>query len=93
MNNKFSLYIHIPFCISKCDYCDFFSIECKKLKIPDDYINALCRELLYRKKQFDISELKTIYVGGGTPSLLTLEQIKTLFNFINNNFTFCEVIN
>ncbi|MCR5437714.1 MAG: radical SAM family heme chaperone HemW [Treponema sp.] len=92
MNNKFSLYIHIPFCISKCDYCDFFSIECNKFKIPDDYINALCRELLYRKKQFDISELKTIYVGGGTPSLLTLEQIKTLFNFINNNFTFCDDI-
>ncbi|MCQ2574168.1 MAG: radical SAM family heme chaperone HemW [Treponema sp.] len=62
-----SLYIHIPFCLSKCSYCDFFSRPFKS--VPDDYVSALCKELNFRLK--NISQIKTVYIGGGTPSLLT----------------------
>ena len=50
ISKDISLYIHIPFCISKCSYCDFFSIACKDFKnaIPQKYIDALCNEINYR---------------------------------------------
>ncbi len=81
----FSLYIHIPFCISKCSYCDFFSVECSSLKIPDSYIESLCNEILFRQKKFNISFFKTIYIGGGTPSLLSENQLLKLFTFLKEN--------
>ena len=83
MDKTSSLYIHIPFCISKCAYCDFFS-RAQGNKIPDSYISALCNEITYRINLYKISELKTIYVGGGTPSLLSENQIITLFNHIKS---------
>lgn len=80
MNEISSLYIHIPFCISKCAYCDFFSRPYGS--VPDDYIAALCNEISYRIQLYNISNLKTIYIGGGTPSLLTENQFQVLFNHI-----------
>lgn len=82
MNKEIALYFHIPFCLSKCSYCDFFSIPVlaaspKKI-IPDKYIDALCNELNYKLKNYGECFIKTIYIGGGTPSLLTVEQIKKL---------------
>jgi oxygen-independent coproporphyrinogen-3 oxidase len=77
-----SLYIHIPFCISKCAYCDFFSKPCPE--VYDDYIDALCNELEYRFSLYKISRLNTIYVGGGTPSLLKPHQFQKLFEKIKN---------
>ena len=49
-----SLYIHIPFCLSKCKYCDFFSVTCKDKNAPisDDYITSLLNELLYKIKKY-----------------------------------------
>lgn len=86
-----SLYIHIPFCKSKCSYCDFFSVASspffKKGKINDLYIDFLLSELKRRKKQFGIKNISTIYVGGGTPSLLTSYQIKRLFAGIKNEIS------
>ena len=72
-----SLYVHIPFCKSKCTYCDFFSIPCSE-PVPDSYIHHLLHEAESRKEQFDISSWKTIYIGGGTPSLLSAGQIQKL---------------
>lgn len=88
----YSLYIHIPFCTSKCTYCDFFSIPvgsdfsfCEKTqKIFKDYVLALKKELEYYFEKFQIKSLKTIYIGGGTPSLLSVEQIQDIFNFISS---------
>lgn len=77
-----SLYIHIPFCLSKCAYCDFFSKP--YTSVPDDYITALCNENSYRIKLHDISEIKTIYIGGGTPSLLSEVQFQKLFSHIKS---------
>jgi len=76
------LYIHIPFCFSKCSYCDFFSLTCKNNScIPDSYVQALSNEINFTLKNKE-EKLKSIYVGGGTPSLLSREQIDFLFSFL-----------
>lgn len=72
-----ALYVHIPFCKSKCAYCDFFSVVCNA-SIDDAYIHHLIEEAEARAAQFDVSEWSTIYFGGGTPSLLAPNQIETL---------------
>ena len=87
MNNtlqEISLYIHIPFCVSKCTYCDFFSIptSCAKNAVSQDYVDSLCNEIKFRIKQYDVSKIKTLYIGGGTPSLLNKNQIKQISDVI-----------
>ena len=79
MGASFPLYVHIPFCTSKCSYCDFFSVPCAK-KIDDEYIDAVLNEAAYTASLWDIDSWKTIYVGGGTPSLLSEKQIDFLFS-------------
>ena len=64
------LYINIPFCISKCVYCDFASFAgIKRLRMP--YLKALKREIALQKKHYKNFDPRTLYVGGGTPSFLT----------------------
>ena len=79
-----SLYIHIPFCVSKCDYCDFFSIAagCKD-PVPSDYINALCNEIFFRVNEYGPYKIKTVYIGGGTPSLLKKDALRKISQTIN----------
>ncbi len=79
---KTAIYIHIPFCKSKCAYCDFFSVECGEKKIPDEYISALCNEIKIRKAEKEIDSVETVYIGGGTPSLLEPEQLSSIMNEI-----------
>jgi oxygen-independent coproporphyrinogen-3 oxidase len=77
------IYIHIPFCAQKCSYCDFhFSTTFSSYR--SDLINALNKELILRKNS---EEVETIYFGGGTPSLLTKEELKGLLVTIKQNFT------
>lgn len=85
---QLGLYIHIPFCKSKCYYCDFYSVIKKEDFILDKYINAIEREIIFFLENFRIShpELTTIYIGGGTPSLLDERQIDRLFNIIYRYF-------
>lgn len=73
------LYVHIPFCKSKCSYCDFFSVPlAADSPIPDSYIDALLNEAAYRKHLHGISIWSSIYLGGGTPGLLSPAQLKRL---------------
>ena len=81
------LYVHVPFCIRKCIYCDFFSVPYDE-SLARTYINALCKEL-YLKKDF-VDKLKTVYIGGGTPSLLPDECFVELFECLNDNFNLCS---
>ena len=76
------IYIHIPFCKRRCIYCDFFSTTCNEKKA--DYVHALCKELELRKNYLEEEEIETIYLGGGTPSQLTYEELKTIFSSIYN---------
>ena len=71
------IYIHIPFCKRRCIYCDFFSTTQSEKK--SDYVNALCQELEMRKDYLDGKNIETIYIGGGTPSQLTHEELKEIF--------------
>ena len=71
------IYIHIPFCRSRCIYCGFYSTT--SLELRQRYVDALCREMEIRSA----SPLSTIYIGGGTPSQLTIEQLHQLFIYIN----------
>jgi len=76
-----SLYIHIPFCASFCDYCDFFSVTANNLKegYIDSFISSLIKDINYQIEYFNIGEIPTAYIGGGTPSVLG-KKISPLFD-------------
>lgn len=87
MDKGIALYIHIPFCKSKCSYCDFFSrpgIE----NLIDSYVDSLCNELSFYSFSGKKIFLKSLYIGGGTPSLLSILQLSKLFSALKNNFIF-----
>ena len=77
------LYIHVPYCKRLCYYCDFhFSLN---LKTRKEYVNAVCEELRMRK-DFISEPIETMYFGGGTPSLLSVEELNEIFTAIRTNF-------
>jgi len=80
-----SLYIHIPFCISKCKYCDFLSFS-KNDEIIEKYIKTLIKEIKMKKDEFSEYYIKTIFIGGGTPTILNSKMLFLLLESINNNF-------
>ena len=78
-NEKAGLYIHIPFCQSKCAYCNFYSVTSVNL-IPQ-FVAALIKEIKLHQRQFDAFD--TVYIGGGTPSLLSFGQLSEILAAIN----------
>lgn len=74
------IYIHIPFCESRCAYCDFYSTTL--LRHREAYIETACRELQSRLHELAGEQIKTIYFGGGTPSTLTIEELERIFKCI-----------
>jgi len=86
------IYIHIPFCKSRCHYCDFYSTV--KLTYIDDFVAALMTELRLRQNAWANKKIETIYFGGGTPSLLSGVQIKMILDNIAHFFDIdndCEI--
>ena len=82
------IYIHIPFCKQACYYCDFhFSTSLKK---KDELIKALVKEIELRRTELQNQTVETIYFGGGTPSLLSNEELDLLINSVHNNFQVSE---
>src|SRR5579864_1157302 len=80
------LYVHIPFCKHKCGYCDFNAYARMDGLMPD-YVEALERELARALEQHRFQELETVYLGGGTPSLLPPPLMTRLLDFIRSNFS------
>lgn len=78
------IYLHIPFCKMRCIYCDFYSTTQSNQK--ELFIDALCQELLERKRYLNKEAIKTIYFGGGTPSQLSEEDFKRVFETIYTHF-------
>ena len=79
------LYIHIPFCVKKCNYCDFYSLGCPSKENMERYVSALCTHIkreapLYKSRVFD-----TVFLGGGTPSVLPPELTKTLLTCLKSS--------
>jgi len=78
------IYIHIPFCKSKCSYCDFYSVA--NQKTFDIFLIALEKEIILRKNEITNQEIETIYFGGGTPSLLDINVINNILKIIYENY-------
>ena len=87
------IYIHVPFCQSRCAYCDFYSTTL--LAHREDYVDTVCRELRNRLTELQGEPVKTIYFGGGTPSTLTIEELKRIleacFHLLSLNFQLEEL--
>ena len=86
------LYIHSPFCKTRCIYCDFYSTTCSER--TDVFVDALCQELKMRKDYLKGESIDTIYFGGGTPSQLNADQFAKIFATITDTFgpiTACEI--
>ncbi len=77
------LYIHIPFCVKKCDYCDFLSFPCGDEKIRDNYLRAVIRQLdYYSENSSKFKHISSIFIGGGTPSSLSEDELEKLLSNI-----------
>ncbi len=79
------IYIHIPFCRKKCFYCDFYKTT--SLKYKDDFIKALYKEIKIKDNFLQDKNIDTIYFGGGTPTLLTINEIENILDEIYSNFS------
>ncbi|MBI2280610.1 MAG: radical SAM protein, partial [Bacteroidetes bacterium] len=81
------IYIHIPFCKQKCSYCDFhFSTSLKNKKA---LIDSMLKEIELKKGDLT-APINTIYFGGGTPSLLEIDELNLLMDAINKNYTIAK---
>lgn len=76
-----ALYVHIPFCTAKCDYCDFFS-KGGATSVPEEYVRALVNEARFYAKKYAINGWSTLYIGGGTPSLLSAVYIESFLRTV-----------
>ena len=83
--DSLGLYVHIPYCVRKCNYCDFCSLSNGRDGVPNTYVSALCAEIS-SYKSVARETLDTVYFGGGTPSLLSLEQMEKIFSVIRDTF-------
>ena len=83
MENAKGLYLHVPFCATKCSYCDFHS-ACADESTMDAYCDALIREI----KTYKDYTIDSLYIGGGTPSLLGAERLAKILEAVHKNFTF-----
>ncbi|WP_054691922.1 radical SAM family heme chaperone HemW [Syntrophomonas palmitatica] len=84
--SSLGIYIHVPFCLQKCRYCDFYSLP---LAWPVDmasYNQALLAEISLKASLYPHQSIQSIYIGGGTPSLLSPQQIQTIITVIKNSF-------
>ncbi len=84
MNQKSMLYVHIPFCVQKCRYCDFLSFSASE-ENRQLYVDALCKEIEAWKGK-DNGYISSLFIGGGTPSLLTPGQMEQLMSALHRSF-------
>lgn len=99
-NKKLSLYIHIPFCVKKCNYCDFLSFPASEEE-QETYVQALLGEIeSYRNSAYAEREILSVFIGGGTPSILAesriqriCEKVKSVFNKATSDCEFSMEVN
>ena len=80
------IYVHVPFCRSKCQYCDFYSVTEKHDKLLDGYLDAICAHIKESGALAPAYKVDTIYFGGGTPSFFGADGIATILTCIRRNF-------
>lgn len=84
MTDVCGIYIHIPFCLSKCIYCDFYSVT--DISLIGEFLGLLKKEIALYKNFYNNADIDSIYIGGGTPSLLRVSQISSILGEISKNF-------
>ncbi len=83
--DKVGIYLHIPFCEKKCFYCDFYSIE--SLSQRNEFVNSLVKEIeLFSANRAEILCADSIFLGGGTPSLLSPRELEIILNSLHKHF-------
>ena len=87
--DRLGLYVHIPYCVRKCNYCDFCSLPNGRGGVPTEYIEALIKEILSYKDK-EIGAIDTVYFGGGTPSLLSPSEIQKIMDAVREVFDISE---
>jgi len=80
------IYIHVPFCRSKCQYCDFYSLTPKDNRLMDGYLDAICAHIKEAGLLAPAYEVDTVYFGGGTPSFFGADGMSAILNKIRRNF-------
>lgn len=85
------IYIHIPFCITRCRYCSFFSVR-RQEDLIEPYVDALTREIDYKGEELAGCQVRSIYLGGGTPTILKSRYISKILNRCRDNFDFLDDI-
>jgi putative oxygen-independent coproporphyrinogen III oxidase len=90
--SSLGLYIHIPWCVKKCPYCDFNSHQQQGELPEDDYVAALLKDLEQELKLLDNPSLSSIFIGGGTPSIFSATAIKTLLDGVRRRIAFDDNI-
>jgi len=89
---KSGVYIHIPFCKSRCSYCDFATDVYRGRAAVDRYVNALVKEISDPNSEFPnpTSQIETLYFGGGTPSLLSPRQLESIVSAVSDRFALAD---
>ena len=93
MEQNLSLYLHIPFCVRKCLYCDFLSGP-QSADVQEQYVEALCREIQETSPEYREYQVVSVFIGGGTPSVLLPEQTIRIMETLKSCFTLtdtCEI--
>lgn len=85
MNRPLSVYLHIPFCVKKCRYCDFLSAPASPAE-RESYVQALCREMAAEAGQYKEHQVVTVFFGGGTPSLLSGGQLSRILESLYRHY-------
>lgn len=83
--HSIGVYIHIPFCVQKCVYCDFLSGPATRQR-QQEYVDALLREIAWESKHYTEYVIKTIFFGGGTPSILEAEEIAKILDCLRKHY-------
>ncbi len=81
-----SVYLHWPFCVSKCPYCDFSSVASSDSNLYDEFGQYLLEDLKRTIKKFDVHRIDSVFFGGGTPSLIPGRAISNILDFLRNNY-------
>ena len=78
------IYVHVPFCRSKCQYCDFYSLACKDDRLMDGYLDAVCAHIKEAGSLAPGYQVDTVYFGGGTPSYYGAEFLCEILQVIKS---------
>lgn len=85
VDKMLGIYIHVPFCASKCSYCDFYSLTGQSDRVMDRYLEALKKHIRESASRMDSYYIDTVYFGGGTPSYFGAKRIAKLLGEVRDH--------